>query len=320
MLADKDVGGPCDPRQESLTSKRVCFTLWEAPASAESTVLEYLGNYLPHISKDSWPSRLELGGIYFNGRRLLINRSLEFPCRIEYFEPKFKIEEAEKFFPKLSEADIIYRKDGIIAVCKPAGLPTMPSKDQLLYSLRSEVNKLIGTSASIHMPSRLDTSVSGLIIMSEDPRLHAAIQDVFERKRISKRYLAKVLTTPSWEATEINLPIARDLNWGVLRRIDLATGKPSLTKVSKLVSSSDIETRVSSSVLAVYPLTGRTHQIRLHLSAIGLPIIGDRFYGGLEATDLHLVSESVTFKHPKTQENLNIALPKLALPFWCRNV
>lgn len=315
-----------DPRQDSLTSKRWCFTLWEPPKSGEKTVLAFLKNNLKHIEAGSWEERISFGGVYFNGRRVIADRELEFPGRIEYFEPKFKIEEAGQFFPQISESNIIYRKNGIIALNKPPGLPSLPSKDQIKLNLRSQLCQLLGNQASIHMPSRLDTSVSGLIVISEDPKLHGGLQRLFENKLISKRYIAMVSKIPPWQTSNINLPIGRDPTWGVLRKIDPVNGKASITKVTQLTSFTLLPWQQEIAILEVYPLTGRTHQIRLHLAASGFPIIGDRFYGGLNADNidkeyidteqLHLVSESVRFKHPITGEAVIIEIPKEVMPHW----
>lgn len=309
-----------DKYQDALTSRRWCFTLWEPPETGEKTVLEYLEKNLVHIKSDSWTLRCNFGGVYFNGRRILADKNLEYPGRIEYFEPKFAMEDAASYFPQITEANIIFRRDGILAVNKPEGLPSLPSKDQLAYNLRTQLYSLLGHDISLHMPSRLDTSVSGLILISEDDKLHGSMQLLFEKKRITKRYLAIVSPIPSWDEREINLPIGRDPNWGVLRKIDQISGKPSVTNIKKLSSFCDLDSKTPKSLVAAYPLTGRTHQIRLHLSACGFPILGDKFYGGVEAAQLHLLSESVSFRHPITGEDLKIQMPSKSMPDWLNDV
>lgn len=315
MNTDSADDGAKDHRLLALSSIRHAFTEWKLSEADPSTVIQYLARRLTHIDSQSWDLRLALGGIYLNGQRLLEDKQLSAPCRIEYYEPKFSVAEAENFFPKLSSKNILYRQNGIIAIYKPAGLPSMPAKDQNRFNLPTAMKNLLGAEIDLHFPSRLDTSVQGLVLMSEDRKLHNPLQKLFVQRNICKRYLAIVSPVPVWEQVEVKLPIGRDPNWGVLRKIDDTQGQSAHTSLEKLRQGPEGQYQ-SCALVAVFPRTGRTHQIRVHLSAIGYPIIGDAFYGGLESESLHLMSESIEFRHPFTGDFVRIKVPPSFRPAW----
>ena len=281
---------------------------------AGKSVIEFLKIHLEQFDAESWPLRLALGGLYFNGLRLEQDRPLTFPCKIEYYDPRFDLINPELAFPQISKENIVYRDRGVIALFKPSGLPSMPAKDQKLFNLRDQLKVLLGETSDLHLPSRIDTSVSGLIMISEDRAIHNKLQQLFAEQRIQKEYLALVSPAPDWSEREIDLPIGRSKEWGVLRAIDYENGKKSLTLVKKVRDLPED----NRSLLQVWPKSGRTHQIRLHLAANQCPIVGDRFYAGARAEDLCLLSNSVVFMHPADKKLVHVELPQKFKPEWAK--
>jgi tRNA pseudouridine32 synthase/23S rRNA pseudouridine746 synthase len=296
---------------EALRTKYWCWILRERDAYSNS-LLTFLHQNLPHIQPDSWGQRFAFGGVYVNGRDALGDIELPLPCKIEYYEPKFDIPHAAAIFPEFRAEYLFYRDDDIIAVYKPPGLSSMPAKEQRHFSVKASVERLTG--ARVHMPSRLDVSAQGLIIMSISERCHGPLQQIFEQRQITKEYICASGSHPTWSDKSVELPIGRDASHPVLRKIDTINGKPALTEFSLMgrVEENDI----FMSVFRAKPVTGRTHQIRVHAAASGIPLIGDRFYGGMAADYLHLIGYAVTLTHPVRKDALRITLPENFLPKW----
>lgn len=121
---------------------------------------------------------------------------------------------------------------------------------------------------------RLDMATSGLVLFGRGPAMHRALSMAFEARQVHKRYEAVVAGLVADEAGEVTLPLLADWPRRPLQKVDLAAGKPSHTRWQVL--SRDVA--AGTTRLALQPLTGRTHQLRLHLAAIGHPILGDEFY------------------------------------------
>lgn len=273
------------------------------------SVMEELARRLPHIAKDSWPHRFELGGVYLAGRSAHIEARITEPSRLEYYEPKLPLEALASWYPPFSPQWILYGDDDLAIVYKPSRLPTTAARDQRRYNLAEYLSVHFGR--PIHLPSRLDTAVPGLLICSLSERMNRYLQKAYERRWVEKYYLAKTSAIPTWLSRSIEWDIARDPRHPVLRRcVEMGQGEGALTEVVRLQSSRD------SALLRAKPVTGRTHQIRLHLSTEGFPIIGDPYYAGAIAEDLHLVSYAIRFHHPYTRSMFSLELPQQLQPKW----
>jgi tRNA pseudouridine32 synthase/23S rRNA pseudouridine746 synthase len=282
--------------------------------SGPMRLLTLLHEKLPQIDPKSWRERFCFGGVYVNGHEALDDMDLPIPCKVEYYEPKFDIANAKQIFPEFKSDYIIYRDEDLIAVYKPPGLSSMPAKEQRHFSIKASVENITGI--TVHMPSRLDVSAQGLLIMSTSQRAHARLQQSFEHRRVTKEYRCASASIPTWRAQVVNLPIGRDQSHPVLRKVDTAHGKPALTEFSYLTQTRSNETPCC--VFRATPTTGRTHQIRVHAAACGIPLLGDRFYLGASAEYLHLVSYAITLNHPATQTQLQISVPSQLIPEWAR--
>jgi len=241
------------------------------------------------------------------------------PCKVEYFEPKIGFAEMETLYPVFHpEQHVIYEDDDLIAVFKPAGLPSKPSKEQQKFSLLASLERYAGR--RLHLPSRLDAATAGLIIASKTKRAHAPLQQSFERRQIHKHYLLETEGRVDWKRRTVNAAIDRDPRHPVLRRTVADGGKKAVTRFVLLCASTFTSDgrEHSAAVLLAEPLTGRTHQIRVHSASLGLPIIGDAFYGGIPDKDLHLLSYRLQMPHPLTGRPLSIELPPALLPEWAR--
>jgi 23S rRNA pseudouridine1911/1915/1917 synthase len=262
---------------------------------------------------ESWDARFDFGGVYVNGRAALADQALPFPCKVEYYEPKFDLTSAAQLFPHFEAHYIVYHDEDIAVVYKPAHLPSLPAKEQRHFSLKASLERHF--QRPVHLPSRLDVSVHGLLVVSISPRAHAPLQHAFEQRRVQKGYrLATTAASPHDGRFSIEVPIGRDPRHPVLRCPAPTGGQAALTHFA--LSHRTTAENQPVDVIHASPVTGRTHQIRVHAAHAGIPILGDNFYGGALADSLHLLSYSVALNHPTRHHPLALHLPPALTPPW----
>lgn len=323
-----------------LSSRYHKFELYSAPSESNNLrlLIELLEYLLPKISRHSWEERKLWGGLYFNGRPGILDELIQYPCKVEYYEPRYTIAEGASRFPSWSSSWIVYEDEDILAVNKPTGLPTQPGKEQQHFHLKGMIEKYVKT--PVHLPSRLDLATSGLVIASKSPETHRALQHAFAHRKVTKLYTCRVTGFVTWDEISVTEPIGHHPDHPVLRKVDRVNGKQAATtfrvthrvafcesttntsQTSRSTSSPhhisttsferDINYRSTNSNdkswsdIEANPLTGRTHQIRVHLASQGHPIVGDRFYAGPEAERLYLHCHALSLPHPRSGQIINL--------------
>lgn len=195
--------------------------------------------------------------------------------------------------PPPSFGQILFEDEHILVADKPTGLLSVPGRgaerqDCLQRRLESQFGPLV----AVH---RLDMDTSGLIVFARTPEAGRALSRAFEARQVAKRYQAMVHGVPAGMSGDIDLPIGRDWSMRPLRKADPDSGQPALTRWSL------IEDHGALALLDLAPETGRTHQLRVHLQAIGHPICGDRLYGrpdGFQSLCLHACH--LALPHPES--------------------
>jgi tRNA pseudouridine32 synthase/23S rRNA pseudouridine746 synthase len=190
---------------------------------------------------------------------------------------------------------IVHRDDDFLVLDKPSGLLSVPGRDPALFdSLATRAQK---TFPKALMINRLDKDTSGIVLMSLNRKAHAAIAAQFENRTTRKSYTAVVWGHTSEDDGHIDLPLAIDPDNKPRHRVDHASGKSAQTEWHVIERLPLPATR-----LRLHPLTGRTHQLRVHMQAIGHPILGDAFYADGEAlaasSRLLLHAQELGFRHP----------------------
>ncbi len=200
------------------------------------------------------------------------------------------------------EPEIIYEDEEIIVVSKPSGMPSIPGKIEKL-SVLEYLNRKCDT-FSVH---RLDMDTSGVMVYAKNPQAQANLSKQFEDKVVKKSYLAKLIGPITGKKSGvITLPISTDYENRPRQRVDLVGGKEATTEYEVVATGWD-------EVHVIFrPLTGRTHQLRVHAAmGLGAPIAGDSLYGGgAVGGRLCLHAQSIGFKHPKTGEWLEFNCDK----------
>lgn len=177
--------------------------------------------------------------------------------------------------------EILFREDDLIACVKPAGLPTVPDHAGASHSLVALVAKQLAMRPDdLRVTSRLDRDVSGVVVFATTDASETRLRSARDEGRYERRYVAIATPAPSGDRGTWDQPIGRAAN-PLLRSIDGLDAKPSTTRWQSIATIAAGAPQASFAMLAVDPLTGRTHQIRLHASAAGAPLVGDRDYGGL---------------------------------------
>lgn len=167
---------------------------------------------------------------------------------------------------------VVHLDAQLLVVDKPAGLLSVPGRGaDKADCLASRVLPLCADALTVH---RLDMATSGLVVFGRGVQMQRRLSIAFAQRELLKHYEAVVSGLPEADFGEISLPVLADWPRRPLQKVDLAHGKPSLTRWQVLAR----EPRSGTSRLALQPLTGRTHQLRLHLAAIGHPILGDALY------------------------------------------
>lgn len=217
-------------------------------------------------------------------------------------------EEPPEYPAEDGELTILYEDDFLLAVDKPAGMLIHPSHHKntgTLANLVAGYYRKTGQKSAFHPVTRLDRDTYGVVLLAKCAHLHALMKD---RVQVEKTYEALVLDGPREDAGTIDAPIARRPLPSLLRQVHPA-GKPSRTEFAVL------ERRGQYSRLKLRPITGRTHQLRVHCSHMGYPILGDPQYGSPESRALsekmglqtqRLMAGAVRFGHPITGAEIEI--------------
>ncbi len=220
---------------------------------------------------------------------------------------------ASELEPEGPPLELAWSDRHLAVVRKPAGLPTHPSANRRSGTV---VNRLLGMGVPLAprggplrpgIVHRLDSGTSGLLVVASDDPTHEALAALFERHGADRRYLALVRGSVAHDRFEVEAPLART---GARIRVDATAGRDASTGF-------EVRERLgNASLLEAVPRTGRTHQIRVHLSAVGHPILGDARYGGggedakrLGLTRPFLHAWRLAFEHPITGERLELEDP-----------
>jgi len=201
--------------------------------------------------------------------------------------------------------EILYRDDRLIVLNKPAGLLSVPGiGPEKADCLAARVATACPGARIVH---RLDRDTSGVIIMALDAQAHRQLSVQFQDRLVEKKYLAIVAGAVEGDEGSIDLPMRKDLDDPPRQIIDHEQGREAATMWRVLARDFD-RTR-----LELTPLTGRSHQLRLHMKVLGHPILGDDLYAPAEvlamADRLMLHALSLSIVHPSTAERRTFEAP-----------
>jgi len=199
------------------------------------------------------------------------------------------------YAPPTDPLDIIHRDHHLLLVNKPSGLLSVPGKgEHLADCLQSRIEAIFPEALLIH---RLDRDTSGIMVFALTNHAQRTVNLQFEKRQVKKVYVARLWGETDEKEGTVDLPLIVDWPNRPLQHVDHENGKPAVTEW-KAVRRGDGETRVR-----LFPQTGRTHQLRVHMLALGHPIMGDPFYAtgdALNAPRLMLHAESLTLRHPES--------------------
>jgi 23S rRNA pseudouridine1911/1915/1917 synthase len=275
------------------------------PEEAAGSRLDRFLAALDEVGSRAAAERLiESGAVTVDGASARKSLRLSEGQRVSFPEPEPTTTALE---PVDLDIPVLYRDDHLLVVDKPAGLLVHPvpgfNGPTLVHGLLHEVG---GDGIRPGIVHRLDRDTSGLLVVARDDRTLARLQSLLRRRRISRSYAALVRGRPASRRGTIEAPIGRDRRDPTRVSLDSDVARPAVTHFSIA------ELLPHHTLLDVELETGRTHQIRVHLAAIGLPVVGDPVYGhgpelGLERQFLH--AARLRFPHPQTGEEIDVSSP-----------
>ena len=197
---------------------------------------------------------------------------------------------------------VVFEDEWLVVVDKPSGLLSVPGRHE---RLRDSVQVRLAARFEPFIVHRLDLDTSGLMLVGKDRETHAALQKQFALRSVHKRYLAWLDGAPERDEGRIELALRVDHDDRPRQIHDPVRGKSALTLWRTLERQRD------RTLVALTPLTGRTHQLRVHAAhplGIGVPIVGDRLYGRPDGR-LLLHAETLAFDHPRTGARIELRSP-----------
>ncbi|MBK4768666.1 MAG: bifunctional tRNA pseudouridine(32) synthase/23S rRNA pseudouridine(746) synthase RluA [Pantoea sp. Morm] len=201
---------------------------------------------------------------------------------------------------------ILYQDEHIMVVNKPSGLLSVPGRlEEHKDSVMTRIQRDFPQAESVH---RLDMATSGVIVVALTKAAERELKRQFREREPAKQYVARVWGHPAAEQGMIDLPLICDWPNRPKQMVSVELGKPAQTEYQVLAYDADNSARVQ-----LKPITGRSHQLRVHLLALGHPILGDRFYAHPEALAmaprLQLHAESLTITHPAFGNSMTFRQP-----------
>ena len=239
-----------------------------------------------------------------------------------------KVEETGNYLSEEKDLETLYEDDQLAVIHKPSGLLSVPGRDSSQPSVYSIMRKKYPAASSPLIVHRLDMATSGLMIIAKTDFAYHRLQNEFLHHRVQKKYIAIIgckdqeacdkiwekakkeelkeegKSSISAEKQKISLPLMPDYLDRPRQIVNHEQGKEAITEYEVLDRIDATHLR-----LALYPKTGRTHQLRVHCAhheGLNAPILGDPLYGNEKASRLHLHAEEITFEHPLTGKEINI--------------
>jgi 23S rRNA pseudouridine1911/1915/1917 synthase len=261
---------------------------------------------LPEVGSRGLAERLLADGVLVDGRARAKSHRLSGGEELEFDAPERVTQTLE---PEPMELRIAYEDEHLMVVDKPAGLVVHPAPG---HSTGTLVHGLLahdvagGDEDRPGIVHRLDRDTSGLMVVARSDEAHRRLQELVRRRELERHYLALVVGKPRSRAGRIEAPIGRDRREPTRHSLDTDAPRDAVTHFEV------VELFPRHALLDVRLETGRTHQIRVHLGAVGLPVAGDPVYGrphelGLERQFLH--AARLAFTHPFTGERVDVESP-----------
>ncbi len=244
---------------------------------------------------------VKVGGVFINGENVHMRATVKNGDKIEVLLPE---EEGSKIGKSDLPLDIVYEDEYILAVNKPKNMPVHPSRGNSLPTLAECVMAYYGESFVFRAVNRLDRDTSGLVLIAKDPLTAAIMCREIKMGNLKKKYTALLANTPRELQGEIDAPIERETE-GNMKRTVLPGGKSSFTKYEVKNMLPD-----GRAIAEIEPITGRTHQIRVHMAYIGAPLYNDFLYGEKVADGTYFLHcGELKFTHPITKEQITLKSP-----------
>lgn len=274
---------------------------------------QYLGDARADLSRTLARKIIDLGGVHVDGRRVRkAGMMLETGQKIELYRDNGPIDPF-----RLRTEHIVFQDAYIIVVNKPAGVETQPTparyKGTLYEALQVFLkrDRTFGRRLDIGMAQRLDRDTSGVIIFSIHPEAHKSLTEQMQSRSAGKIYHALVAGIPEPQSGTFRSRLMRDRRSGIMKSVERG-GKEAITnyRVVKTITEP-----VEITLVELELITGRTHQIRAHLSEAGRPLLGDRRYGGSSALggvrfERHcLHSARLNVVHPRSKKRMEFSAP-----------
>ena len=244
-------------------------------------------------------------GIVLNGERVTVRRAVKLGdiLELDYSDDRAMAEKSE-IFPVDLPLDILYEDDDVILLNKPPFMPTHPSHNHHYDTLANALRFYFDSKDHpfiFRAVNRLDNATSGIVLVAKNKLSAQILSDSIFKRQIAKSYLAILNGSPEIPEGEICAPIKREQE-SIIKRVIADDGAYSLTTYRTLATG-DMFSLVEAS-----PITGRTHQLRLHFSHIGHPICGDTLYGYpshfINRQALH--AYKISFIHPTSNKRITI--------------
>lgn len=250
------------------------------------------------MNKLKWGDGIRVNGVP-RRTNFQVSPGDEITVRLEEETPEYPAEDGA--------LEVLYEDDYILVVDKPAGMLIHPSRAKnsgTLANLVAGYYRRTGQKSAFHPMTRLDRDTFGIVLLAKNAHVHTLLQDC----EVTKTYHALVFGGPDGGSGTIDAPIARRALPSLLRYVD-DSGKPSVTEYRVLRREREF------CKLALRPVTGRTHQLRVHCAYAGFPILGDPQYGSAESLAFSeslglkhqmLCAKSLEFTHPVTGKKLHL--------------
>lgn len=260
----------------SARAKQASYIVLPQDKNSFATVLDFLIQQFPHIDVNIWRERIRKGKVHWQNGELITEKTPLLSCARVYYYREVEHETKVPF-----KETILYQDDEIIIAHKPHFLPVTPSghfvNECLIHRLRLKTG--IETISPAH---RLDRDTAGLVLLTLNPQTRHLYHELFSAKKIHKEYLAIANLTPELSSLYKNKKIKFPFHWTIKNAIRKSQPSFIMEIIDDVINSHSeidlIDVKNNRGLFKLSPITGKTHQLRIHMNSLNMPILNDRFY------------------------------------------